>query len=224
MRKKSFLCILTIFFLFSSLVLPSSFASAQEISNPDSITIEEDFEPVIDVLSSIEDIPDDVISQGPEATVNWLSEKTGYRVYIDDNETIQFAEDLSDNVISQVPGGDWLPGKPRYRVGDLPFEEMEIQPYFNTWGCIGAVGIAIVSNGIPFSKILKVKKALNALGGTAKTVGKIKKYYDEYRWNGFSRSKSLQKAVDKASDTLGKDLKDALLDFFNISNVIANCT
>lgn len=91
-------------------------------------------------------------------------------------------------------------------------------------GCVGAVGVAIVSNGLLFTKLLKVKKGLKALGGTTEAVKKIKKKYDHYRWNGFDRKKSLNKAVDDVSDTLGKDVKDALLDFFNISNVIANCT
>ncbi|WP_426891894.1 hypothetical protein [Rossellomorea aquimaris] len=90
-------------------------------------------------------------------------------------------------------------------------------------GCVAAVGIAIVSNGLPFSKILKVKSAIKALGGVSKTVSKVKKYYDKYRFNGFSRNDSIRKALDSASDGLAANTKSALLDFFNLTNVVANC-
>lgn len=88
-EKKSFFFILTFVFLFSSLILPSLFASADENDIPSLITDEEEFEPVINVLSAVEELPNDVIDQSPEKIVNWLSEKTGYTVYINENETIQ---------------------------------------------------------------------------------------------------------------------------------------
>lgn len=39
----------------------------------------------------------------------------------------------------------------------------------NVPACIAAVGIAIVSNGLPFTKILKVKQAIKALDGVSFT-------------------------------------------------------
>lgn len=33
-------------------------------------------------------------------------------------------------------------------------QDNRIQPNFSTWGCIGAVGVVIVSNGIPLAKLL----------------------------------------------------------------------
>lgn len=192
-RMKYLILFLSAVFLFSSIMVPTVSAKEQAQNIPEEIVNEEDFEPVNKVLSAIEKLPEDVYAQGEQATVEWLSQETGYEVYVDDNGMVQF----EDN-------------------------RMKVQ--FNLAACIGAVGVAVVSNGLPFTKLLKVKKALKALGGTTKAIKKIKKSYDEYRYNGFSRKKSLKKAVNDASSTLGKDLKGALLDFFNISAVIGSCT
>ncbi len=54
----------------------------------------------------------------------------------------------------------------------IRFEDDSISPMFNVWGCIGAVGVALVSNGIPLAKLGKIKDALNVLGGTVEAVKK----------------------------------------------------
>ncbi|WP_264739801.1 hypothetical protein [Cytobacillus firmus] len=102
-----------------------------------------------------------------------------------------------------------------------PPEEGAIQA-LSVSGRVAAVGIALVSNGLPFSKILKVKDAIKALGGVTKAVSN-KSYYDKYRYNGFSRSDSIRKALNSASDGLAASKKSALLDFFNLTNVVATC-
>ncbi len=199
---KKFIPFFVAVFLFSTL-LPN-FASA--IGNGDKglngsdhekLLDEEMFEQSTSVLQAIEDIPEGIIDQGAYETAEWLHKKTGLFVhvdYVDGEEYLRFSE---------VDGTAIRPA--------------------NVMGCITAVGIAIVSNAFSFTKITKIKSALKAMGGTAKAVKEIKKWYDKYRYGGFSRHKAISKALDKASSGLSKDVKNALLDFFSLTNVVANC-
>ncbi|MEH6890918.1 hypothetical protein V7024_14555 [Bacillus sp. JJ864] len=203
MFKKKFLPVLVGTFLFSSVVPSISFAA--ETNNAKNAKVEkqqamdnEMFNQSETILKAIENIPNSVVEQGPQKTAKWLQDKTGYYVSVDDKENLVFTE------VS--------PTKSTNKYS------------FNTSACIGAVGIALVSNGIPFTKILKVKSALKALGGTANAVSKVKKAYDSYRYNGFSRNDSLKKALNSVSGGLASDVKGALLDFFNLTNVVANCS
>lgn len=150
------------------------------------------------ILQAIENLPDEVISMGAHETAAWLQDETGFLVSVDDDGNLQFADPYLAS-----------------------YDDMLLRASIP--GCIGAVGIALISNGIPFLKILKVRSALKALGGTKKAITKIKKYYDDFRRKGNSRSNAIKKALNKASSSLGKDAQKALLDFFNLSNVAANC-
>ncbi|OWT50274.1 hypothetical protein [Bacillus sp. K2I17] len=198
MFKQKTLTITAAFLLFGSISAPIAQAAevSTSIESPTKApsTEEINFTEIETALSAIENIPNEVLSQGNEAIVQWFETETGLNVSIE-NDILKF------NSISatQMRG-------------------------FNTSGCIAAIGIALVTNGIPLTKITKVKSALNALGGTANAVKKIKKYYDKYRFNGFSRNDSLKKALNSASSGLAKDLQSSLLDFFNLTNVIANCS
>jgi hypothetical protein len=164
------------------------------------------------LLGAIENIPDNIVEQGPQATAEWFQNQTGYIVTVDSEQNLRFSEASSTEVIDNQTDID------------TPAKLLKpTDPQYNLTGCIAAVGIALVSNGLPFSKILKVKSAIKVLGGTTKAVTVIKDLYDSYRWNGFSRSDAIRKALNGAAGGLASDLKSALLDFFNISNVIANC-
>lgn len=83
--------------------------------------------------------------------------------------------------------------------------------------------MAIISNGIPLTKILKVKKFIDQFGGTVKMVKSIKYWYDQYRKN-YSKSTALKKAVNKVSERTAKATREALLDFFGISAIIGSCS
>ncbi|PFJ17273.1 hypothetical protein COD67_09900 [Bacillus cereus] len=198
MFKRRTLTIVASFLLFSSISIPISQAAESPTSIESSTntpsTQEINFIEIETALSAIEDIPNEVLNQGNNATIQWLKTETGFEISIE-NDLLKF-----NNISATQMRG------------------------FNTSGCIAAIGIAIVTNGIPLTKITKIKSALKALGGTANAVKKIKKYYDRYRFNGFSRNDSLKKALNSASSGLAKDLQSSLLDFFNLTNVFANCS
>jgi hypothetical protein len=197
MLTKKLLAIISAVFLFSFVAPSFSSASGPKISEEELAVDNEFFEQTEVVLDAIDKLPNGIIKQGPEKIAKWLENKTGLYVTIDENETLLFSE-----------------------------IDPSTQPQFQTRGiagCVSAVGIALVGNGIPLSKITKVKKAIKALGGVTATVKKVKKAYDEYRFNGFSRNDSIKKALNSATKGLAGDTKAALLDFFYISGVIANC-
>ncbi|MDI6647290.1 hypothetical protein QL818_09470 [Bacillus altitudinis] len=201
MRKlRNYIYIMVSVFLFS-MVAPS-FASAIDTSDAaptknERLADSEMFAQTENVLKSIEKIPNAVLGKGIEATAEWFENETGLFVSI------------------------------YYREGEgfLKFGEQDpnVIRTSNVAGCVTAVGIALVNNAFSFTKITKIKSALKALGGTTKAVKKIKKHYDEYRYGGFSRYKAMDKALHDASKGLNKDVKDALLDFFSLTGIVANC-
>ncbi|MGN7945550.1 hypothetical protein ACTJJD_11305 [Bacillus sp. 22446] len=201
MRKlRNYIYIMVSVFLFS-MVAPS-FASAIDTSDAaptknERLADSEMFNQTENVLKSIEKIPNAVLDKGIEATAEWFEKETGLFVSI------------------------------YYREGEgfLKFGEQDpnVIRTSNVAGCVTAVGIALVNNAFSFTKITKIKSALKALGGTTKAVKKIKKHYDEYRYGGFSRYKAMDKALHDASKGLNKDVKDALLDFFSLTGIVANC-
>lgn len=201
MRKlRNYIYIMVSVFLFS-MVAPS-FASAIDTSDAaptknERLADSEMFDQTESVLKSIENIPNAVLDKGIEATAEWFEKETSLFVsiyYRDGEGFLKFGEQ-DPNVIRTS----------------------------NVLGCITAVGVALVSNAFSFSKITKIKSALKALGGTSKAVKDIKKWYDKYRYGGFSRYKAMDKALDKVSKNLNKDVKNALLDFFSLTGVAANC-
>ncbi|MGR5880753.1 hypothetical protein ACT7DC_00355 [Bacillus cereus] len=169
MFKTKTLAISASLLLFSSISVPISTVSASsptfiEPSTSISSNSEYNFNEIETALSAIENIPNDVLNQGDKEIIEWFKAETGLAVYIE-NDILKFKD------------------------------SSKLQMYgFNTAGCISAIGIALVTNGIPLTKITKVKSALNALGGTANAVKKIKTYYDKYRFNGFSRNDSFKKS------------------------------
>ncbi|CAJ1004169.1 MULTISPECIES: hypothetical protein [Bacillales] len=191
--KKFLLCFLS-FCLFVTVVPNVANADENENLPAEQLIDNEVFDQTTVILQAIEDIPQSVLDQGPQATAIWFQETTGLYVTVDSEDNLHFSE-----------------VKPNLKVSR------------SVAGCIAAVGIALVTNAFSFTKITKIKSAIKALGGTTKAVKTIKKYYDEFRYNGFSRKKSISKALDKASEGLSKSVKDALLDFFNLTNVVANC-
>lgn len=80
---KHFILLFSAVFLFSSIMVPTVSAKEQAQKIPKEIVNEEDFEPVNNVLSAVENLPEDVYAQDEEATTEWLSRETGYEVYVD---------------------------------------------------------------------------------------------------------------------------------------------
>jgi hypothetical protein len=188
--------------------------SASFATSNDALMVERTDEVVVfneteKVLMAIENIPVEVIEQGAESTAEWLQNETGIGITLEDGENLIFDLPEEQRTVNTSPIVS-----PGYPI---------VSPDLNVPACIVAVGIAIVSNALPFTKITKVKSALQALGGTTAAINKIKKRYDIYRYGGFTIRRALQKAMDDVSSGLSSTLKAAFLDLFNLTSIIANC-
>lgn len=89
------------------------------------------------VFGVIEEIPDEVLEQGDEATDKWLVEH-GYRATPD-------KRDLSGQ--------------------DLEDRDLADRGFWDVTKCVGAIAAFIASNLIGAAKILRIKKYIEALGG-----------------------------------------------------------
>lgn len=186
--KKALILFMSFTLLCISMGIHDSVADAQP---QEDIFVNEGFHELQTVLSAIEHIPDAVVAQGEEKTIEWLTQHTGMRVIV--------------------------------KEGNLQFLP-KLLPSFNIPGCISAIGLAILTVGFPFTKILKVKKAIDALGGTVKFVKAFSQSYQLYKSYGYSTTTAVQKAIRSIGGSLKSDLYYALLDFFNINNILGNCT
>lgn len=164
-------------------------------------------------LEGLENLPAGIEKQGPEKIAKWLTKKTGVEVIADGENllvpsladfgsTIGFSEKNTDITLSN----------------NAPITT------FGAVDCVIAVGLMIGTVGFPASKLLKLKKAIDLLGGITKTVDRIYASYKKYKsWN-YRTTDAWKYAVKDAGKGLPGDVLNAFLDFFNITNVINQCT
>lgn len=199
--KNSFIVFLVITLLISFVGPTATFANQSQEVPPEPVFYKtgekidgDHVDPfVYDILSAIENVPEELILQGDETAIaEWFEETSG----------------IETRVVNGV----------------LRFNPFGNQLSFNVFTCVGAIGVAIVSNGIPLTKILKVKKFIDQFGGTTKFVKSVKYWYDYYRDAKYSRTGALKQAVKKVSDRTASSTQEALLDFFHISTVIGACS
>lgn len=196
-KTKSYLSFFLSFVLVLSTLGGTGIAQAQAEENYVEEWIEEELPGLDDyqqTLSIIEQIPESVVLEGTDAIINW------YKENIDDPAVLSAIE---------------------YQYNQTNQGEFRIQGVI---GCISAVGVALVSLAWAPSKILKVKSALKALGGTAKFVSTAINYYQNYRKLKYSRTVAWERAVNAAASNVAPDLKDALLSFFGIASIVSACT
>ncbi|MED3660957.1 hypothetical protein NST62_08105 [Ureibacillus sp. FSL K6-8385] len=160
-------------------------------------------------LEGLEQLPPGIEKQGPNKIAKWITNKTGVEVIVEgENLIVPSLEDFGENIPSSISS----------EINNDKIGTMGVVD------CIIAVGLAIGSVGFPASKLLKLKSALNLLGGINKTVQKI---YDRYKllksWN-YRTSAAWKYSIEYVSKSLPSDLRNAFLDFFGIANIIRACT
>ncbi|UOY88644.1 hypothetical protein [Bacillus glycinifermentans] len=143
-------------------------------------------------LYAIEEIPESVINQGPDAILDW------FRNNIDDQSIV----DDMNVAVEQV---------------DKPFKTQGVI------SCVGAVGAALASLVFAPAKLLKIKKALKALGGAKTFVTKTYQYYNYYKKKYRSKKTAWNKAVSKAAKKAGPEMKEAIMDFFGLTAIVGAC-
>ncbi len=192
-------------FLFSTFSFQDSASATTEVTSLEEklFTTNSD---LIKFMDGIEQLPPTIQEQGAEKIANWLTTKTGVKVTTNGHNL--FVPSLANLGTT----GEVLP----YKRGTITT--------MGTWECATAIGIMIGTVGFPLSKITKLKKAIDLLGGVSKTVERIYSKYKLYKsWN-YRTTAAWRRAVEDTSKTLSSDVKNAFLDFFNITNVIDQCT
>lgn len=91
------------------------------------------------------------------------------------------------------------------------------------WGCVKAIGVALASNAIPVAKILKIKKAIRAVGGVRNFVSILQAAYNYARRRGYSRLGAIKFAAHRAAEVSGVDVVNALLGLFSLDGVVRAC-
>lgn len=200
--KKFFVGLLPAILLFSFVVQPIASASTNPVDSKSGHSGHDEFfhEDTETFLQSIVDVPDKVIEQGIEPTISWIENDTGLELF-DDNGIMR----MKVNGDAEV---------------DNEFERMPT----GVFGCSAAILSAIAGVGIPFTKIFKLKKAINALGGVGKFVDDVIDLATYYKGKGYGKGQALKKAIRELDDNLSSDLSNALLDLAGITAITANCT
>ncbi|PGL72070.1 hypothetical protein [Bacillus sp. AFS055030] len=176
--------------------------------------IDEQLNESIPMLDVIENMPDDVIANGPQAIFNYMRYNTpgipaGSYQYIDSGDEVYFQ-------ISKPRSSFALPGQ---NNDVMP----PYYPNFNTGECIVAIGIALLGGAIPISKILKIKSALKTVGGATKLVSKLSSEYKRFKALGYTRKTAFKKGWESAISNHGAEVKQALWTLFNIGDIYYNC-
>lgn len=161
----------------------------------DEIVDTKELEALEDISVAFEEIPESVIYEGSDAVQAWLIENVNNQEVVDTLQSREF-QSLNPNAV-QTRG---------------------------VVGCVSAVGAALAGAVFAPLKILKVKKALKALGGTKKFVTVAIDYYKKYRKLGYKKLIAWERAIKVASHKVSPDLQDALLGFFGITAIVSACT
>lgn len=206
-KLQKFIIMSMVLTLLVSLIPSSVFASTNNLIKEDSLEelLSEDGD-FIKFMEGIEELPSGIEKQGAEKVANWLTKKTGVEVIAEgENLLVPSLSELDVEIPEQAFNSDLI-------------------TTFGVTDCIIAVGLMIGTVGFPLSKITKLKKAIDFLGGVNKTVNRIYKSYKKYKsWN-YRTKDAWKAAVNESAKGLPQDTLNAFLDFFNISNVVNNCT
>ncbi|MGF9916321.1 hypothetical protein ABEX47_07045 [Paenibacillus ehimensis] len=121
-------------------------------------------------------------------------------------------ESIPDDVLAQgdEATAQWL--KKNYGIQQEGF-----------FGCVGAIGTALLGIAFPAAKITKIKDAIKAAGGVYKVVTVITGSYKAARQLGMGVREAIKIAVQDAFRTASSEVFSLLLSFFGISSIIGEC-
>ncbi|MEG7970004.1 MULTISPECIES: hypothetical protein [Bacillus cereus group] len=158
----------------------------------------EDYEALSPLLELVEKMPDAVANSGIDSGVEWLNENKGSEfagyTFIADGYNLTT---VADNLNGSLRGV--------------------------SWDCISSAGKAIAVNALPWAKILKVKQAAKLMGGINSMTKTIVTAYKHQRNLGYGRGNAIKRAVSVSTRALPGETQKAVLEFFELGDVIKNC-
>ncbi|SDY12762.1 hypothetical protein [Thermoactinomyces sp. DSM 45892] len=147
------------------------------------------------VMTLFEQIPDGIIDA--EEGVKWLNENKG-------QEFNGYKFVVNDELVSLVEIKDKL-----------------TQESF--WSCSTAIVSAIAMNALPWAKILKIKKAIQIMGGTKTVVNAITTAFKHQRNLGYSRANAIKRALNVTKKALPAEYVKYWMEFFSLGGVVKGC-
>lgn len=94
---------------------------------------------------------------------------------------------------------------------------------FGVVGCASAIGIAIISNVFPISKITKLKSVIKTAGGATTFAKTLVKSYNSARKFKATKSAAIKIAVKTAAKKSGPDTVAAVIEIFNVGSIYGAC-
>ncbi|MCT6929262.1 MAG: hypothetical protein M3Z89_14570 [Lysinibacillus fusiformis] len=163
------------------------------------------------LLIAIDKMPAELVEQEAGMIAEWISNESGIEVIAQGDNL------LFPTLMNEVP-----------QIANET--EIPLVTTFASWtdiaNCAGAIGLAIFANALPIAKLAKIKDIFKALGGATRAVEMIYTNYKYYR----SKNKTMKTSLDNAitdivnKNSLGKEAKQLLLEFFGINSVIGGCS
>lgn len=94
---------------------------------------------------------------------------------------------------------------------------------FGVVGCASAIGLAIISNVFPISKITKLKSVIKTAGGATTFAKTLVKSYNSARKFKATKSAAIKIAVKAAAKKSGPDTVAAVIEIFNVGSIYGAC-
>ncbi|MDM5234008.1 hypothetical protein [Lysinibacillus pakistanensis] len=187
--------------LIGGITMSATSAQAIELTNEEEVYLNElgfnkDSE-FYKLMHAIEQLPAE--KQSAEEVAEWLSNHSGLTITAE-GEYLNFGSTFGGNEV---------------QISAYSFSFTDIA------GCIGALG-----GLIPVTKILKVHKLLDTLGGATKVMQQVLTNYKYYRKDkNYSQKEALGQALEDFSvaSKLSAGSKQLFMDFFSISAIIGAC-
>ncbi|EPY05987.1 hypothetical protein PAALTS15_18061 [Paenibacillus alvei TS-15] len=137
--------------------------------------------------------------------------------FVEVEKALAAIERIPDDVIERGPEAimEWFNTNTEFRISEYTTS--------GTFGCISAVGGALVGLIFAPAKIAKIKDAIKAGGGTVKFVTKLLETYKVAKGMGLSTMEAIKMGVQDAAKTAGQEIIDALLGFFGAGAIYSAC-
>lgn len=204
--NKNFLKTFIGFICFVMLLTPVSTSFAQtkndieELPNEDQKILENELQEIegnLHILELIEELPEDIAESGIEEGVKWLNANKG----------VEFAG------IKFIDNDGYL---------DLVENDATFGTY-SIGGCVWGITKAIAANALPWSKILKIKKAVKIMGGTKVVAKTVVNAYKHQRNLGYGKAKAIKRALNVTKRALPAEYAKHWVEFFSLGVITKQC-
>ncbi|WP_117168887.1 hypothetical protein [Paraliobacillus sediminis] len=159
----------------------------------------QDIDASLDILTLIEDLPEEIAENGINESVIWLNDNKGEtfanQEFVANGEYLELKDVTNKNLIQMASVG----------------------------GCVWGIAKAIAMNALPWSKILKIKKAVKIMGGTKVVAKTVINAYKHQRNLGYGRAKAIKRAMNVTKRAVPGEYVKHWVELFSLGVVKKQC-